>query len=562
MLVTFVRQCDAITMVLVAGLSLLLAIRYVLPVVDVSSIPAPVGGGDDDYSTNSYEEDGYLPTVDVPFILIRDTVAFPAGGLGRKSQKPVERVLHVTLEGYHTEMSQALSGMSQMLERALELEEVAFLRRSSDGLNDGGGGRSASGVPPPSVRLSARIEERIRRSSVCLEEDERLLHRLLGSFPYVLALPDGVVRDQVGDDQSSDDVTSHHDDGAPPAELSVDGEERGPCPVQRRFEDYHSPHNKLDGALGRSPPPTLFRMGSSDDHRAMLELEFHSYDSASQIVAHIVRDWTKTGRPIRRSLYDWCCIQVETFLPPTRWNRRTDVDGGATLSSRRGESLSILVPGAGMGRLAYELCQRGHHVEANELSPSMAAAACAILQRRVSGSLHPFVLDAMANEVDSSRRYDAVSFPDIDLQPRSLGKNEPRSNGSLSYTVGNFVGSTGDDSYYRTRSGHFDAVVTCFFIDTASNLYEYIDMIGALVKPGVGVWINVGPVQWHQYAQLRPSVDELKDLLLAVGWSIKLWSVDRMPVSYRESDDGYLRTTNYDGYRPLRFVAIRSNGVY
>ena len=104
-----------------------------------------------------------------------------------------------------------------------------------------------------------------------------------------------------------------------------------------------------------------------------------------------------------------------------------------------------------MGRLAYDLYQRGYRVEANELSPSMAAAASSILHEQASGTFHPYVLDGMANEVDSERRFDTLRFPDISIQGNS--------NGSLSYTVGDFVGNN-DFYYQRQRIGYFDFVVS------------------------------------------------------------------------------------------------------
>ena len=39
--------------------------------------------------------------------------------------------------------------------------------------------------------------------------------------------------------------------------------------------------------------------------------------------------------------------------------------------------------------------------------------------------------------------------------------------------------------------GSWDAVVTCFFIDTAHNIVEYLEIIYKVLKPG-GVWINLG----------------------------------------------------------------------
>lgn len=44
--------------------------------------------------------------------------------------------------------------------------------------------------------------------------------------------------------------------------------------------------------------------------------------------------------------------------------------------------------------------------------------------------------------------------------------------------------------------GTFDAVVTCFFIDTAHNIIDYLEVIHGVLKPG-GIWIHLGPLLWH-----------------------------------------------------------------
>lgn len=40
-------------------------------------------------------------------------------------------------------------------------------------------------------------------------------------------------------------------------------------------------------------------------------------------------------------------------------------------------------------------------------------------------------------------------------------------------------------------SDSWDCVTTCFFIDTAHNVIEYVETIWKILKPG-GVWINLG----------------------------------------------------------------------
>ena len=39
-------------------------------------------------------------------------------------------------------------------------------------------------------------------------------------------------------------------------------------------------------------------------------------------------------------------------------------------------------------------------------------------------------------------------------------------------------------------------MVTCFFIDTANNIFQYIDTIYNILADN-GVWINYGPLLYH-----------------------------------------------------------------
>jgi carnosine N-methyltransferase len=246
----------------------------------------------------------------------------------------------------------------------------------------------------------------------------------------------------------------------------------------------------------------------------------HSYDDPHQVVAHIVRDWTAEGKQIRRQLYDWC------------------------LSKIKKTGLRIMVPGAGMGRLAWELARNKHAwVEALESSVGMAAAAASILQRKQSGMIHPYSSDQLSNEVNSSHRYLRVQYPDVD--------DMEIYEGHLSYTVADFLLL---NSVVNNQS-KFDVVVTCFFLDTATNVMEYIATIIKLLKPKEGMWVNVGPLQWHQKSQIRLSADELYNLIEEVGFKIMEWGVDVAPIEYRSSHK-LVRSTHYDAYCPLRFVAV------
>ena len=58
--------------------------------------------------------------------------------------------------------------------------------------------------------------------------------------------------------------------------------------------------------------------------------------------------------------------------------------------------------------------------------------------------------------------------------------------------VGDFVENYGCDE----EEGQWDAVVTCFFIDTATDVLNYLRTIHHTLRAG-GVWINLGPLLWH-----------------------------------------------------------------
>eukprot|EP00537_Pseudo-nitzschia_pungens_P018532 CAMPEP_0172411850 /NCGR_PEP_ID=MMETSP1061-20121228/77600_1 /TAXON_ID=37318 /ORGANISM="Pseudo-nitzschia pungens, Strain cf. pungens" /LENGTH=533 /DNA_ID=CAMNT_0013148065 /DNA_START=197 /DNA_END=1795 /DNA_ORIENTATION=+ len=435
-----------------------------------------------------------------------DVVPFVLLGSG---PTPIRERLRSVVEAYRREGTQALQGLSAMLEWALEAEGKLWNSGESQKENK-------------QKLFSSRIRRRIERTAACLEHDEKVLEQLLGDFSPVAALPDRAIPCDEEEDEDSDGVdgygndpkeTNHTRYRLPDRHPSLRNESSDFSPVaalpDRAIsweEEEDEDPDGVDGngnGNGNDPKETNHtRYRLPDRHPSLRNessssssSETHSYESATQILAHLVRDWTAEGRPIRNAIYDWCCRQMESNCPAS-----DAVDAAAAATTT-----TVLVPGAGMGRLAYDLSLMGYSVEANELSVSMAAAASAVLGNRfgqVGGNVgggggsffHPFLLDSMANEVDSERRFESVAFPEVLLPFAGEGtsgwglqrQRQPR--GSLSYTVGDFVGTNNDVYYRHQRAGQFDAVVTCFFIDTATNIYEYVDTIHQLLKPRTGVW--------------------------------------------------------------------------
>ena len=255
-----------------------------------------------------------------------------------------------------------------------------------------------------------------------------------------------------------------------------------------------------------------------------------SYDSVSQVLIHLARDWSHQGRDIRRSLYDWCIERI-----PVGAHR-------------------IMVPGAGLGRLAWELQRQQPNIEmspadpessgeprvvhAIELSWTMVAIFSALVgQNPGRWKIYPYLNDFWTNQASSETRFRQVQVPDVQVKISRI-----------SWTVGDFV----EISQVPEEASSYDAVVTCFFLDTAANVLDYIQAMESILITG-GRWINVGPLHWHANARLVLTVEDLQALFMsAKAWKILEWAIDTDPLEYRPND--YASSTRYEAYRPLRFV--------
>jgi carnosine N-methyltransferase len=76
-----------------------------------------------------------------------------------------------------------------------------------------------------------------------------------------------------------------------------------------------------------------------------------SYDSVEHIIVHMARDWSKQGAEIRERLYLRGAVQ--SLLAHLSWDVDDDSGYGDTRAPK------VLVPGAGVGRLALEIASRG-----------------------------------------------------------------------------------------------------------------------------------------------------------------------------------------------------------
>lgn len=153
--------------------------------------------------------------------------------------------------------------------------------------------------------------------------------------------------------------------------------------------------------------------------------------------------------------------------------------------------LRVLVPGAGLGRLVFELCCAGFDAEGNEISYHQLLASSYILNICPEAKVHtlfPWV-HSFSNHRSRSNHLKSVRVPDI--HPASmLGSIEKP--GDMSMSASDFLCLYGNDE----QRGTFDAVATVFFLDTAPNVIRYIETARNCLRTG-GLLINIGPLLWH-----------------------------------------------------------------
>merc|ERR1711957_422805 len=101
-------------------------------------------------------------------------------------------------------------------------------------------------------------------------------------------------------------------------------------------------------------------------------------------------------------------------------------------------------------------------------------------------SIYPFVLNT-TNRKGATDHLTEIKIPDI------CPSHVIDQNAQFSMAAGEFV------QVYKGQLSEWDAVLTCFFLDTAKNIFLYIRTIADIIKQD-GFWINLGPLLFH-YAE-------------------------------------------------------------
>lgn len=258
----------------------------------------------------------------------------------------------------------------------------------------------------------------------------------------------------------------------------------------------------------------------------------------------VVRDWSREGEAERRQSYDPLLAELKRLVLPVE----------------RGKRARVLVPGAGLARLVLEVAVAGYASQGNEFSYHMLLCSNFFLNMGLpveSIPIYPFI-DQPSNVRVASDRCRVVRVPDI-CPSDMLVQRDGEPPLDFSMAAGEFL------EVYEGQDEQWDAVVTCFFVDTAPVAVDYVDAIFRLLKPG-RPWINLGPLLYHwvptpsvgddvdddRYSQsIELAWDELKHVILARGFRIV--NEEWRSATYTANSRSMMRTQ----YDCLFFTAVK-----
>lgn len=202
------------------------------------------------------------------------------------------------------------------------------------------------------------------------------------------------------------------------------------------------------------------------------------FEKVIYVLKNIARDWSVEYSEEREASYGCICRALEEAFP------RGDEE-----EEEEGQIPRVLIPGSGLGRLCVDIASRGFDASGNEHSYFMLLTTAYFLNGLVTQdqwTIYPWVLQT-SNMRSFKDQIRPISFPDIvpyDVMSMSRG--------SLSMLAGDFVEVFSSEDFKE----YYNAVVTCFFLDTAHNVIEYMEILWDVLEPG-GIWIHFGPLQWH-----------------------------------------------------------------
>ncbi|KIJ51229.1 hypothetical protein M422DRAFT_158191 [Sphaerobolus stellatus SS14] len=271
---------------------------------------------------------------------------------------------------------------------------------------------------------------------------------------------------------------------------------------------YPAKLNKLEETIDKNSVITqqISQMnGTEDAPRLYLSQgqKGQSIEQIREVLKQIVREWSIEGADER----------AQTFGPI--------LETLMAISEEKRHEYSVLIPGAGLGRLAWEIANLGFNAISNEISPYMNLTLRFLVSRSKTYKSNQHVVHPYAywfsHQPSNSAMFRGISFPDVipSLFPESRLKHEELDFLELS-----------------PISGGYDYIITHYFIDTSLNIITTLEKIHSLLKPG-GTWINLGPLLWlNTRATMELSLEEVLELSTIIGFDVKHKTRRTVPSEY------------------------------
>ncbi|MCQ2819544.1 MAG: carnosine N-methyltransferase family protein [archaeon] len=249
-----------------------------------------------------------------------------------------------------------------------------------------------------------------------------------------------------------------------------------------------------------------------------------------------IRDWAIEGKKEREMCYTPILNALKEYFPKTEENKK-----------RYQEGITVLLPGAGLGRLVYELAKLGFKAQGNEFSYYMLLCSNYILNN--SSQKEQYILQPLihsfSNVYSEEAPFTQIKIPDENLSEELFSSET----GEMSMVAGEFI------EVYKSQIASWDSIVTCFFLDTANNIIEYVETIHEILKKD-GLWVNMGPLLYH-YSEMENecsieiSWDELKHIIK--GYGFEIIKEENISCTYSSVENSMMQTV----YRCIFFTAIK-----
>ncbi|KAF8819358.1 methyltransferase [Cardiosporidium cionae] len=242
-----------------------------------------------------------------------------------------------------------------------------------------------------------------------------------------------------------------------------------------------------------------------------------------------VREWSEEGAKERMEAYTPLLMDLDAFLP----------------IKNPLEPPRVLCPGCGLGRLPFEVVRKGYGCQGNEFSYFMLLGSNLILNYAIKPKaclIYPFCLST-SNRKQHNDNLTPILIPDVNPSDHVTADYD------FSMSAGEFI------EVYGNQKAKWDGILTCFFIDTAKNILQYIRTIALILRPG-GLWANLGPLLYH-YAEMA------NEMSVELSWeevkgAIEKWfrfeKIEWKDTFYTSNSDSMMQIL----YHTVHFVAIRT----